>query len=97
MVKYISRPCGQAAKTQPSQGWIPGSIPGWVTIKSQTEPCRLNDIGSFFIYADNRNDIALIQNLMTLCAKQINRKIVRFFVYGHDFIGTINHQARFNF
>ena len=44
-------PCGQAVKTEPSQGSIPGSIPGRVTNKKEQTyvcsfslcPCRLRE------------------------------------------------------
>ena len=43
------RPCGQAVKTEPSQGSIPGSIPGKVTIKKDTH------VGCFFMLAFESN------------------------------------------
>ena len=35
------RPCGQAVKTEPSQGSIPGSIPGKVTKQVKGEPVSI--------------------------------------------------------
>ena len=49
----LKRPCGQAAKTAPSHGAIPGSIPGKVTRLELSEHHYYRTVGSdsFFIAA----------------------------------------------
>ena len=49
-----TRPCGQAVKTAPSHGAIPGSIPGKVTKQVKGEPVsfrrRVRLYGVFLIF-----------------------------------------------
>ena len=41
ITKLLTRPCGQAVKTAPSHGAIPGSIPGKVTKQVKGEPVSI--------------------------------------------------------
>ena len=86
-------PCGQAVKTEPSQGSIPGSIPGKVTTKNEQKQAFLLVFSSFYgifiCLAPILPQSIIIKNDSFLNLSSVDEGLLFFATVGFPFLNLI--------